>query len=93
MIGERNQSNADAVICLEVGARVLEDDLEALTLITCDLALLVDIVWHVREVEQLGLPMTVLAYPKFKSGRLPTDIKGITRYQRLDDVLGGMQAK
>lgn len=87
MLSGHHSSNADAAICLEIGARVLEDDLKALTLITCDLALLVDIAWHLRTVEEIDIPITVLAYPKFKAGRLPTDIPGITRYQRLDILL------
>ena len=81
------RSNADAPICLEIGALLCEEDLKAITIIACDFSLLVDIAWHVREIEDLDIELSVLAYPKFKSGMLPTDIKGVGRYTRLDAVM------
>ena len=82
------RSNADAAICLEIGALIHEEDVTAITIMTCDFALLMDVAWHIREIEELDIQLSVLAYPKFKSGMLPTDIKGIGRYTRLDEVLG-----
>ena len=81
------RSNADAAICLEIGALIHDEDVTEITIMTCDFALLVDVAWHVREIEKLDIQLSVLAYPKFKSGMLPTDIKGIGRYTRLDEVL------
>lgn len=87
-LGGGMHSNADAAICLEIGALIHEEDLHAITIMTCDFALLVDVAWHIREIEELDIQLSVLAYPKFKSGMLPTDIKGIGRYTRLDEVMG-----
>ena len=81
------RSNADAAICLEIGALIHDEDVTDITIMTCDFALLVDVAWHIREIEELDIELSVLAYPKFKSGMLPTDIKGVGRYTRLDAVM------